>query len=182
MLFRKSKPKGPLYQHYANINPASCEACLHRHGELFSDPEDAPPNHEGCRCGYLPVAPDDIKEAEARAARMREKAGNELRRRALFERALRLMEDDLEEALHCLRASVAIDIYIEEVEELRARYAYLFDDDPELTGALRKLFTGAHFEKMDQPKYELIPSGLYAQLDAQGRQRIQALFADPVGE
>ncbi len=182
MLFRKSKPKGPLYQYYANINPSTCEACLQRHGELFSDLGDAPPNHEDCRCGYLPVEPGERKEAETRAERMRQKAGNERRRRQLFARALQLMESDLEEALHCLRASVEIDIYIEEIEDLRARYAYLFRDDPELTEALRKLFTGAHFEKMDQPKYQLIPSGLYAQLDTQGRQRIQRLFADPVGK
>lgn len=168
-----------VYQYYATINPATCPACLARHGALFTDPAEAPPLHEGCRCACLPIEPQQHRQAQERAQRMQRKAQAELRRRKRFAEALHWLDRDLEQALAALREAVAIDVHVEELEELHRRYRYLFERDLELTRLLRRLFVQAHFDKMDQPKYRWIPPGLYAQLEQQGRERIQALFADP---
>lgn len=179
MFFRNSKPKATCYQYYANINPHTCEACLLRHGELFSNPVDVVPMHEGCRCRLLPVSPDDLKERKVRVERMQAKAQAELRRRALFAEVMQRLDEDLELALEYLKESVMIDVYIEELESLHERYRDRLESDPALIKTLRKLFIAAYFNKMDQPKYQCISAGMYGQLETQGRKRIQALFADP---
>jgi len=183
MIFKR-KPKSlavPHYQYYASINPHTCPACLLRHGELFVDPAQAPPQHEGCRCAFLPVAPESFKACQLKAERMQHKAQGELRRRRLFQTALTLLEgQDLEQFFIVLQASVAIDIYIEELEAMNERFGRLFRADPGLTRTLRTLFVNAYYEKMDQPKYKLISAGLYGQLETQGRQWIQTTFSDPV--
>lgn len=183
MIFRR-KPKAPAvphYQYYANVNPYACSECLLRHGELFTDLAQAPPQHEGCRCECLPVDPEQFKACVLKAERMQQKAQGELRRRRLFQTALTLLESqDLEQFLVTLRASVAIDIYIEELAAMNDRFGHLFKADPNLMRTLRKLFVSAYYKKMDQPKYQLISPGLYDQLETQGRKWIQTTFADPV--
>jgi len=179
VFFRNSKPTAQHYQHYANINPHTCESCLLRHGTVFARLVDAPPHHPGCRCAYLPLSADALKSDRQRAERMRAKARAELQRRALFQQALGCMGHDTERALACLRGSVAIDVYVEELELLHAQHGRVIQNDAALTTTLRKLFVSAHFNKMDQAKYRLISEGMYGQLEAWGRQRIQALFADP---
>ena len=182
-MFFKRKPKappGPVYQFYANVNPNTCPPCLLRHGEVFSDPRAVPPLHEGCRCAALPVEAEALKDAQQQGARMQEKAQAELRRRRLLETALTLFDQDRDEALVCLRESVAIDVHLEELEAFRCRCRGALEADAALMARLRKLFVTAYFQKMDQPKYKWISPGLYGQLETQGRKRIQALFADPV--
>lgn len=184
-MFFKRKPKAPqgsLFQFYANLNPNTCPPCLLRHGELFSDPAKAPPCHDGCRCRALPVEGEALKDAPQQAARMQEKAQAELRRRRLLETALTLFEQDRNEALICLRESVAIDVHLEELETFHRRFRRPLEADPKLRAQLRKLFVDAYFRKMDHPKYQWISPGLYGQLETQGRKRIQALFADPVSQ
>lgn len=167
------------YQHYAMINPAACPACLSKHGELFTDLSQAPPHHEGCRCQYLPVAAQELKEKKEQGQRMQAKAQAELQRRGLFRQGMELLAQDPERGLEALQAAAAIDVYIEELEQLHRRHRKLLERDGELAQQLYKLFTQAHYDKMDQPKYRWISQGLYAQLESQGRRRIQALFAAP---
>lgn len=179
MFFRNSKLKAAYYQCYANINPHTCEACLLRHGALFSNPAAVPPMHEGCRCQLLPVPSGELKERKLQTERMQAKAQAELRRRTLFAEAMQRLDEDRELALKYLKESVMIDIYIEELESLHERHQELLESDLALIKTLRKLFITAYFDKMDQPKYQCISAGMYGQLETQGRKRIQALFADP---
>ena len=178
MFFKRTQPL-QHYQHYAMINPAACPACLSRHGELFTDLSQAPPHHQGCRCQYLPVVAQELKERKEQAKRMQAKARAELQRREWFRQGVALLGEASERGVEALKAAIAINVYIEDLEQLHRRHRQLFERDGELRQQLYKLFTQAFYDKMDQPKYRWISQGLYAQLESQGRKRIHALFTAP---
>jgi len=167
-----------IYQFYATINPHTCEACLNRHGDLFTDIALAPPIHQGCRCGFLPVTPEGYQEKRERATHMQQIAQNELRRRALFAEAMEVLGADLRRGLARLEEAVFIDIHIEELAQLREKYEGLLAENSNLNDTLRSLFVRAYFAKMDHPKYQAVAAGLYGSLEYEGRKQIQALFAD----
>lgn len=177
-MFKRAQPS-QHYQHYAMINPHTCPDCLSRHGVLFTDLSQAPPHHQGCRCQYLPVAGQELKEKKEQARRMQAKAQAELQRRALFLEGIELLAQHQTRGLEALQAAAAIDVHLEELEALHRRHRPLLERDGELARSLCKLFVQAYYVKMDQPRYRWISQGLYAQLESQGRKRIQALFTAP---
>ncbi len=176
---RKKKVTDTHYQYYANLNPHTCIICLQRHGELFKDPDTAPPLHEGCRCGFLTVPPEEFEIRQEQSERMQYKAQEELRRRKLFETALNTFNQDVDQGVAYLQAAVEIDIHIEELELFLEKYRPFLENDLGLMDTLRKIFVNAYYQKMDQPKYQMLAPGYYGQLETQGRKRIQTLFAHP---
>jgi len=177
---RKKKITEAHYQFYANLNPHTCIECLQRHGELFTDIETVPPVHEGCRCGFLEINPEEFETCQEQSERMQHKAEEELRRRRLFETALENFHQDVDQGVAYLQASVDIDIHIEELERFLEKYRPFLENDLGLMDTLRKIFTNAYYQKMDQPKYQMLAPGYYGQLETQGRQRIKALFSHPL--
>lgn len=183
MWFKKKKKQvtETHYQFYANLNPHTCIECLSRHGELFTDMGTAPPLHEGCRCGFMTVEPEHYFDRLEQSDRMQLKAQSEIRRRELFQAGLDTFNQNVDQAVEYLRASVDIDIHIEELEMLLEKYRPYLENDIGLMRTLRKMFVNAYYQKMDQPKYQDLAPGYYGQLETQGRQWIQKMFADPTG-
>jgi len=167
---------GPLYQYYATIHCRTCERCLRRHGEIFTELPLAPPIHEGCRCSYLEFSPTDLDHYRRKAERMRAKAEQELERRRLFHRGRELLGADPERALELFRLAAEIEVYLDEVEELcRADCAGL-GDRPELLAELREIFTYGYQNKFTKTKYEHVPEGMRWARESWGVRRIEELF------
>ncbi len=168
--------EGPLYQYYAQVTYNTCEQCLRRHGEIFSDPTQAPPIHPGCRCSYLEIEPELLDYYREKAERMRAKAEEELRRRELFRRARKALRNSgPAEALELFRQAAAIEVYIEELEQLFTEERELLRAHPELVAQLKKIFTYGYRDTLQKGKYEHMPEGMKWARERWGVERIAEL-------
>ncbi len=173
------------YQYYATVHATACEVCLRHHGEIYARREDAPPLplHPDCRCSLLEFPAEELSYYEEHGRRMRERAQQELRRRALFRRAREaLAQDALSEALDLFRESVQIDVYEEEIEALCREERAALRRSPEAARRLRDLFLRAYRWKFDLDKYRHMPEGMRAARRRHGLETIRTCFAPFVGE
>lgn len=168
-----------FYQYYALVHFRTCERCLARHGEIFTDLALSPPLHEGCRCSYLEFPPEEQGYYREKAERMRQRAKQELERRALFRQGKELLRSspEPEAALSVFQRAVEIEVYLEEVEELCRDCAGLASH-PELAKRLRDLFIYSYQDKFTREKYAHVPEGMRWALESFGVQRIRELFHD----
>lgn len=179
------------FQWFAGVNCRTCELCLARHGEILRlKPEDAqsqfqsqsqalPPLHAGCRCHALEFPVSELKERRRQASRMRAKAQAELQRRQRFRAGLRALAEedpDPQVVLAHLREAARIDVYIEELESLCREHGELLRRQPDLARRLGEIFLEGYALKLDRPRYQVLPEGLFSQLEQGGRRRIRALF------
>jgi hypothetical protein len=165
----------PLYQHYAAIHYRTCERCLGRHGEIFTDLSLTPPLHEGCRCTHLEFSPDERDYYEEKAKRMRAKAAQELQRRQLWQHGRQLLMASSPEALRPLQQAAEIEVYLEEIEKLCQDLSYLASH-PDLSKKLRDIFIYGYQNKFTREKYAPVPEGMRWALESGGMQRIKELF------
>lgn len=166
------------YQYYAAIHYGTCERCLNRHGEIFTDPASAPPIHQGCRCSYLEIPPDERDYYGEMAKRMRAKAESELRRRELFHQGKDLLGDDPKKALVSFRQAAEIEVYLDEVEGLCQADRPNLTAHPDLTKKLRDLLVYGYQNKFTKKKYEHITEGMKWAREKWGVRRIEELFDD----
>jgi hypothetical protein len=166
-----------LYQYYALIHFRTCERCLARHGEIFTDPALAPPLHEGCRCSYLEFPAEEQSYYREKAERMRQRAKQELERRALFRQGKELLHSSPEAAIPLLQRAAEIEVFLEEVEELCRDCTGLLAH-PELAKRLRDIFIYGYQDKFTREKYAHVPEGMRWALESFGVQRIKELFHD----
>jgi len=170
------KRESRFYQYYATIHYQTCERCLRRHGEIFTDPSLAPPIHEGCRCSYLEFSPDELDYYREKAKRMRAKAEQELKRRELFHQAKKLLQSDLGKALGLFQRAAAIEVYLGEVEDLCQGDCSRLARRPDLARRLRETFIYGYQNKFTKTKYEHVPEGMRWARESWGVQRIRELF------
>ena len=165
-----------LYQYYAQVTHNTCERCLRRHGEIFSDLTQAPPIHPGCRCSFLEIPANELDYYRDKAERMRAKAEAELRRRELFQCAREALRDgDPRGALELFREAAAIEVYVEELEELFAEDQEPLREHPELVAQLKKVFTWGYRDTLQKGKYEHMPEGMKWARERWGVERIAEL-------
>jgi len=179
MRLRKAKRQEgdePLYHYYAQITYNTCERCLRRHGEIFSDLTQAPPIHPGCRCSSLEIPAGELDYYRDKAERMRAKAEAELQRRELFRRAREALRNSgPDEALELFRQAAAIEVYVEEIEQLFAEDRELLRAHPELVAQLRRIFTWGYRDTLQKGKYEHMPEGMKWARERWGVNRIAEL-------
>lgn len=167
---------GSLYQYYALIHYRTCEPCLRRHGEIFTDPALVPPIHPGCRCSSLQFSPKELSYYREKGRRMQVKADQELRRRRLFHRGKELLASDPEGALDLFRQAAEIEVYLGEVEELCHTDCSRLRGYPELMEELRKILTYGYQNKFTKEKYRHLPEGMRWARESWGVRRIGELF------
>jgi len=174
----RGQPKeGPLYQYYAQVTYNTCERCLRRHGEIFSELAQGPPIHPGCRCSYLELPPGELDYYREKGERMRAKAEAELRRRELFRRAKELLVGgEPEEALALFERAAAIEVYVEEVEQLCREDLVALRRERELAAKLKKIFIWGYRDTLQKSKYEGMPEGMKWARERWGVQRLEELF------
>ena len=169
--------EGPFYQYYAQVTYNTCEHCLRRHGEIFSDLLQAPPIHPGCRCSYLEIEPEELDYYREKMERMQAKAEAELQRRMLFRQArMALRRDEPDQALELFQRAAAIEVYVEEIEQLCAEDGKLLTGDPGLAAELKKTFVHGYRDTLQKGKYEHMPEGMKWARERWGVQRIKELF------
>ncbi len=166
-----------FYQYYALVHFRTCERCLARHGEIFTNLALAPPLHEGCRCSYLEFPPEEQGYYREKAERMRQRAKQELERRALFRQGKELLRSSPEVALSVFQRAAEIEVYLEEVEEL-CRDCMGLAARPELAKRLRDILIFGYQDKFTREKYAHVPEGMRWALESFGVQRIRELFHD----
>jgi hypothetical protein len=170
------KRESRFYQYYAMIHYRTCERCLRRHGEIFTDPALAPPIHKGCRCSYLEFSPKELDYHREKAKRMRAKAQAELERRGLFQRGRELLASDPEETLRLFRQAAAIEVYLDEVEELCRADSSSLAAWPNMAEQLKDILIYGYQNKFTKEKYEHVPEGMRWARESWGVQRIRELF------
>lgn len=165
-----------FYQYYALVHYRTCELCLGRHGEIFTDLKQAPPLHPGCRCSHLEIPAKELGYYREKGQRMRAKAERELKRRELFHQGRALLTGDPVEALRLLRLSAAIEVYLEEVEELCRDDGSSLAAPPDLAERLKEIFIYGYQNKFTREKYEHVPEGMRWARESWGVRRIGELF------
>lgn len=162
-----------LWQCYTSVTPATCAACLARHGRIVDRPTDAPAldtcSHELRR---FPVW--KLRAHRAMGHRMEKRAQEELRRRSLFERALAMLPMDPQTGLALFDQAAAINVYLPEIEALGSNRALA---DPDLRAQVREIHLVRWKSKFATERYERQPELARAQQEQWGVQRIRELFS-----
>ncbi len=165
-----------LFQWYSTIHYASCEDCLHRHGEIFQSNREIPPFHPDCRCHILEIPSDELEYYREKSDRMKEKALAELARRRSWSAAVTLLPRDFAQAEALFRQTPQTDLYIEEIEELSQKHKNWLSAHAEQRAALGKLFVRGYRIKFNQDKYQSLTAGMRVAQEQYGIARIRELF------
>lgn len=163
------------FQFYAQVHFLTCEECLSHHGEI--SPRSAPPLHPDCRCHLLEFPSSQLEYYREQAERMKQRAQQELRRRALWRAAVESLDGAASAHAEALfRQAAQVEFYLEEVEQLCADKRELFEKNPELRARLQKLFIRLYRMKFSLDKYRSMPPKLILAWETQGIERIRELL------
>ncbi len=162
-----------LWLLYTNVNWRTCEGCLAWHGRIVARPDDFPP-HNGCPHEARPFPVWKLGEYRELSARMADRAGAELRRRALLREARSLLPTDPERALALLDEAGAVNVYLPEVEAL-ARDPSL--SDSALRARVRAVLLSRWKAKFAHDRYERQPELARTEQERWGVRRIEELLA-----
>lgn len=175
-IYYRLKGRRSLYQYYATVHCLTCEVCLKKHGQILYSQDGAPPLHEGCRCSLLEFPLDELAEYKQKTRRMRERAQEELQRRALFQRACESWNADNAKALELFKSAAEIELYLEEIEAFYQAHKAGFANSPESAAQLRDIFIRAYKLKFEKEKYQPMPERMKAGWRQAGIERLKELF------
>ena len=108
--------------------------------------------------------------------KMRAIAQAELRRRELFQQAMKALATDPDQAVELFSQAAQIEVYIPELERLVAEKAAALARNPEVRRRLGKIFYQAYSDKFGRPRYERFPELMRLAREQAGLARIKELF------
>lgn len=164
------------YQYYTNVTYRTCSACLALHGVIRRRSEAFPHVDDGCESAILPIPRKQLRIYRERSNRMRQRAQGEITRRVLFERAVKLLPSQPDEALELLARAATFDLYIPDIERLVEVHDAFLQAHPQVRDSLRTLFLKAYSDKFGWRRYELLPEVMRLQREKAGLARINELL------
>ena len=146
------------------------------HGIIRSSPDKFPDREDACERSILPVSRRDLKVYREKSRDMRAAAKAELRRRSLFADALEQLSTDPKAAILLFRRAAAIDLFVEDLEEMADLHRGLLERDPDLRAQLCGMFVKAYSDKFGWRRYERLPEVMRLAREKAGIERIRELF------